>query len=182
VPRLTAPGKSPHLSARHSHGGVRQDAHHLMAFECDRGSHLHIRGGHVRLAGARHHGGQVWLPPRGRSAAVLLRQGFAVFRKLGRVSPCDLVMVKAPRGWRVAVRTVYSVSPRGRIVSRWPLDSDRFDVVASMWPEGGICDEPPLERLGDFEGGGPCGTRPTGQGTTEPKRRWPASHRGMHPT
>jgi hypothetical protein len=80
-------------------------------------------------------------------AADLLRRGFAVFRKLGRASPCDLVMVRGRRCSRVAVRTVYSISPRGRIFPRWPPNPERFDVVAYVLPDGVIRDEPPLERL-----------------------------------
>ena len=51
-------------------------------------------------------------------AVDLLKQGFTAFRKLGRAAPCDLVMVRGRRRSRVAVRTVYSVSPRGRIFPR----------------------------------------------------------------
>jgi hypothetical protein len=85
-------------------------------------------------------------------AVDLLRRGFAVFRKLGRASPCDLVIVRGRRCSRVAVRTVYSISPRGKIFPRWPPDLERFDVVAYMLPDGGIRYEPPLERLHDGHG------------------------------
>jgi hypothetical protein len=80
-------------------------------------------------------------------AVDLLRQGFTVFRKLGRASPCDLVIVQGRRCWRVAVRTVYSISPRGKIFPRWPPNPERVDVVAYLLPDGVIRYEPPLERL-----------------------------------
>ena len=38
-------------------------------------------------------------------AVNLLRQGFAVFRKMGQASPCDLMIVQRRRCWRLAVRT-----------------------------------------------------------------------------
>jgi hypothetical protein len=55
-------------------------------------------------------------------AADLLRQGFALFRKLERAAPCDLVVVRGRRCSRGAVHTVDSVSPRGKIFPRWPPD------------------------------------------------------------
>jgi hypothetical protein len=54
-------------------------------------------------------------------AADLLEQGFAVFHKLGRASPCDFVIVRGRRCWRVAVRTVYSISPTVRSFRDGPL-------------------------------------------------------------
>jgi hypothetical protein len=80
-------------------------------------------------------------------AADLLEQGFAVFHKLGRASPCDFVIVRGRRCWRVAVRTVYSISPHGKIFPRWPPDPERFDAVAYVLPDGVIRYEPPLEHL-----------------------------------
>lgn len=82
----------------------------------------------------------------------LLKQGFAVFRKLGRASPCDFVIVQGRGCWRVAVCTVYSISPRGKIFPKWPPDPERFDVVAYVLPDGGIRYEPPLERLHEGHG------------------------------
>jgi hypothetical protein len=83
-------------------------------------------------------------------AVDLLKQGFAIFRKLGRASPCEFVIVKGRRCWRVAVRTAhYSVRPysRGRPDPWVPLDPERFDVLAYVLPDGVIHYEPPLERL-----------------------------------
>jgi hypothetical protein len=80
-------------------------------------------------------------------AVDLLKQGFAVFRKLGRAAPCHLVVLRGRRCWRVVVRMVYSVSPRGKIFPRWPPNPDRFDVVAYVLPDGVIRYEPPLDRL-----------------------------------
>jgi hypothetical protein len=83
-------------------------------------------------------------------AVDLFRQGFAVFRKLGRRSPCDLVIVQGRRCWRVAVRTAYySVRPysHGRPDPWVPPNPERFDVVAYVLPDGVIRYEPPLERL-----------------------------------
>jgi hypothetical protein len=85
-------------------------------------------------------------------AADLLRRGFAVFRKLGRATPCDLVIVQGRWCWRVATRTVrYSTLPRsrGQIYPRQPPDPERFDVVAYVLPDGVIRYEPSLERLCD---------------------------------
>jgi hypothetical protein len=85
-------------------------------------------------------------------AADLLRQGFAVFRKPGWATPCDLVIVQGRRCWRVATRTVgYSTLPRsrGQIYPKQPPDPERFDVVAYVRPDGVIRYEPPLERLRD---------------------------------
>lgn len=80
-------------------------------------------------------------------AVDLLKQGFAVFRKLGRAAPCHLVGLRGRQCWRIAVRTVYSVSPRGKLFARWVPNPDRFDVVAYVLPDGVIRYEPPLERL-----------------------------------
>jgi hypothetical protein len=85
-------------------------------------------------------------------AVDLLRQGFAVFRKLGRASPCDGVIVQGRRCWRVATRSVRdSTLPhsRGQIYPKQPPDPERFDVVAYVLPDGVIRYEPPLERLCD---------------------------------
>jgi hypothetical protein len=100
-------------------------------------------------------------------AADLFRQGFAVFRKLGRATPCDLVIVQGRRCWRVATRTVrYATLPhsRGQIYPRQPPDPKRFDVVAYVLPDGVIRYEPPLERLRD-------GTSAPGHGQSRPAGR-----------
>jgi hypothetical protein len=83
-------------------------------------------------------------------AADLLGQGFAVFHKLGRASPCEFVIVQGRQCWRVTVRTArYSDRPysRGRPAPWVPQDAERFDVVAYVLPNGVIRYEPPLERL-----------------------------------
>jgi hypothetical protein len=83
-------------------------------------------------------------------AADLLGQGFAVFHKLGRASPCDFVIVRGRQCWRVAVRTArYSDRPysRGRPDPWMPPDPERFDAVAYVLPDGVIRYEPPLEHL-----------------------------------
>jgi hypothetical protein len=85
-------------------------------------------------------------------AVDLLRQGFAVFRRLGRVSPCDLVIVQGRRCWRVATRTTHYAPlsrSRGQVYPKQPPDPERFDVVAYVLPDGVIRYEPPLERLYD---------------------------------
>ncbi len=81
------------------------------------------------------------------AAVDLLRQGFAVFHKLGRATPCDLVIVRGRRCWRVTVRTVYSVSRHGSLFPLWRPDPDRFDVQAYVLPDGVIRYEPPLAHL-----------------------------------
>jgi hypothetical protein len=88
-------------------------------------------------------------------ATDLLRRGFAVFRKLGRATPCDLVIVQGHRCWRVATRTVrYATLPRsrGHVYPQQPPDPERFDVVAYVLPDGVIRYEPPLEHLHHFKG------------------------------
>jgi hypothetical protein len=83
-------------------------------------------------------------------AADLLKQGLVVFRKLGRACPCDLVIVRRRRCWRVAVGTVHyfvRLYFRGRPEPWWPPDPERFDMLAYVSPDGFIRYEPPLERL-----------------------------------
>jgi hypothetical protein len=83
-------------------------------------------------------------------AADLLRRGFAVFRQLGRASPCEFVIVKGRRCWRVAVRTARDADrpySRGRLPPWVPPGAERFDVLADVLPDGVIRYEPPLERL-----------------------------------
>jgi hypothetical protein len=85
-------------------------------------------------------------------AADLLRQGFAVFRKVRPASPCDFVIMRGRQCWRVMVRTArYSVRPypRGRPEPRLPPDPERFDVLAYVLPDGVIRYEPPLEPPGE---------------------------------
>jgi hypothetical protein len=88
-------------------------------------------------------------------AADLLRRGFAVFHKLGRATPCDLVIVQGRQCWRVATRTVrYATLPRsrGHVYPQQPPDPERFDVVADVLSGGVIRYEPPLKRLHHFKG------------------------------
>ena len=85
-------------------------------------------------------------------ALALLRNGIAISRKLGRLTPCDVVIVQGRRCWHVATRTVGYATlsrSRGQTYPRQPTEPEGSDVMAYPLPDGVIRREPPLKRLRD---------------------------------
>lgn len=75
----------------------------------------------------------------------LLTKGFYVFTSLSPAAPCDLLITKNGRVFRVEVKTAYR-RPNGQVTTSKPKHNG-YDLLALAFKDGSIEYRPPLSEL-----------------------------------